>query len=721
MSNSGIGGPVLSSNALPIGTRVHEFEVTRVIGEGGFSVVYLAFDHTLHRSIALKEYIPSALAGRRGDNTVAVRSAQHQQTFEAGLRSFINEARLLAQFDHPALVKVYRFWEANGTAYMAMPYYQGRTLKQILREHPEQATEAWLKQLLAPILDALELLHGHRCYHRDIAPDNIQVLDSQVPVLLDFGAARRTIGDMTQAFTVILKPGYAPIEQYADETDLKQGPWTDVYALAAVLYAAVVQKPPPTAVARVIKDPLEPLTKRALPGYSRKFLAGIDRGLGVRPEARPQSIAEMRELLGVPAHVHHHADVGPRIAAAAGSATEMDDAYVPDAAAKSAIARAGSPASDAAVTMLGSVEPGAEKDRTVLVPGLRRATAEPPPDDAAPNARPGDSPGYRVEMPKPALFKRLIVLVAIGAVLAVVVALVAFRDREQTITTAKQAVVAEPAPGRIDVQPKPTAAPDGAAAPASASHALPLPKPAPSDVSKEPASGKAPPRTNATPESPPAGTASVASPAVTTSESQSTMTAVPPHATDRPSEPPGPPVAASPEPAAQAEPAASPARPPVVSADERRWAAIKGSNKIADFLAFQLKYPNSPRSSDAAARISELERLRPPSELPAANQGKAPSATGDDRTRLTPAEPSARIPAAGGGAKAVVRVRVRPFGYVYVDGTLVGASPPVQSIEVGPGKHRIEARNPEARPPIVSTEIDVTGTQPRDVQLRFSE
>ena len=301
---------MLSSNALPIGTRVHEFEISQVIGEGGFSVVYLAFDHTLHRSVALKEYIPSALASRLGNNTVAVRSAQHQHTFEAGLRSFINEARLLAQFDHPALVKVYRFWEGNGTAYMAMPFYEGRTLKQILREHPEQASEAWLKQLLAPILDALELLHGHRCYHRDIAPDNIQVLANEAPVLLDFGAARRTIGDMTQAFTVILKPGYAPIEQYADEADLKQGPWTDVYALAAVLYAAVVHKAPPTSVARIIKDPLVPLARRALPGYSEAFLSGIDRGLIVRPEERPQSIAALRDLLGVDSPTTHPDGIG---------------------------------------------------------------------------------------------------------------------------------------------------------------------------------------------------------------------------------------------------------------------------------------------------------------------------------------------------------------------------------------------------------------------------
>jgi len=299
-SDGGTATPILSSNALPVGTRVLEFEITRVIGEGGFSVVYLAFDHTLHRSIALKEYIPSALASRRGDYTVAVRSAQHQETFEAGLRSFINEARLLAQFDHAALVKVYRFWEANGTAYMAMPFYGGRTLREILRADPAQASEAWLKKLLVPLLDALELLHAHRCYHRDIAPDNIQVLESGAPVLLDFGAARRTIGDMTQAFTVILKPGYAPIEQYGDVATMSQGAWTDLYALACVVYFAITGKVPMSSVERLMDDRLEPLSRVAAGRYSERFLKAIDAALAVRPQDRPQSEAAFRALLDEP-------------------------------------------------------------------------------------------------------------------------------------------------------------------------------------------------------------------------------------------------------------------------------------------------------------------------------------------------------------------------------------------------------------------------------------
>src|SRR5262249_44595626 len=158
-------------------------------------------------NVAIKEYLPSAYAIRRGDYTIAVRSQQFKATFDAGLRSFIQEARLLAQFEHPALVKVLRFWEANGTAYMAMPLYQGLTLRDTLKTHPGFSTEAVLKSLVSPLFDAVTLLHEQQCFHRDISPDNIIIQPNGAPVLLDFGAARRIIGDMTQALTVVLKPG----------------------------------------------------------------------------------------------------------------------------------------------------------------------------------------------------------------------------------------------------------------------------------------------------------------------------------------------------------------------------------------------------------------------------------------------------------------------------------------------------------------------------------
>ncbi len=291
-------------NMLPVGFYLGEFELTKVLGEGGFGIVYLAEDHSLGRRVALKEYMPSSLAQRVGGTQVSVKSERHRETFEAGLKSFVNEARLLAQFDHPSLVKVYRFWEANGTAYMVMPFYEGITLKDELKAMGAPPDEAWLLELLEPLSEALAVIHAEQCYHRDIAPDNVILLKgSNRPLLLDFGAARRVIGDMTQALTVILKPGYAPVEQYAEVPGMKQGPWTDVYALAAVVYFAITGKTPPTSVGRLMNDNYVPMAQAGAGRYSPGFLAAIDRALIVKPEERTQSINELRRDLGMAATV----------------------------------------------------------------------------------------------------------------------------------------------------------------------------------------------------------------------------------------------------------------------------------------------------------------------------------------------------------------------------------------------------------------------------------
>ncbi len=292
-------GRVDDIGSLPPGTRLGEFELIRVLGDGGFGVVYLAQDHSLGRIVALKEYMPSSLARRSGMN-VALRSAHHAQTFAAGLRSFVNEAQLLARFDHPALVKVYRFWEGNGTAYMVMPYYEGVTLKDRLREMGSPPGQAWLGQLLVPLIEALATIHGERCYHRDISPDNIILLaGSGRPLLLDFGAARRVISDMTQALTVIVKPGYAPLEQYADMPGARQGPWTDVYAVCAVVHYAITGRTPPPAVGRVMNDTFGGLAEYVYAGYTSEFLQAIERGLRVRPEERTPSVEQLAKELGL--------------------------------------------------------------------------------------------------------------------------------------------------------------------------------------------------------------------------------------------------------------------------------------------------------------------------------------------------------------------------------------------------------------------------------------
>ncbi len=287
-----------SGEGLPIGTRLGEFELTKLVGVGGFGVVYLSTDHSLQRRVALKEYMPSSLAQRSGTMQVSVKSERYRETFEAGLKSFINEARLLASFDHASLVKVYRFWEANGTAYMVMPFYEGKNLRDTLRSMPQAPDEQWLRTLLLPLTEALQVIHAEQCFHRDIAPDNVMMLaGTQRPLLLDFGAARRVIGDMTQALTVILKPGYAPVEQYAEIPGMKQGAWTDVYALAAVVHYAITGRTPPPSVGRLLNDTYKPLLDAAAGRYSPGFLAAIDRALAVRPEQRTQSIGQLRQEL----------------------------------------------------------------------------------------------------------------------------------------------------------------------------------------------------------------------------------------------------------------------------------------------------------------------------------------------------------------------------------------------------------------------------------------
>ena len=294
-----------SHDALPPGTRFDEYEILSVLSEGQSGIVYLAMDHGLERQVAIKEYLPAALASRGRGTEVTLRSDGHAETFALGFKSFVNEARLLARLDHPALVRVYRFWEANRTAYMAMPYYEGVSVGVARQTMVHPPDEAWLRELLLPLLGALEVLHGASCYHWDISPENILLLPDGRPLLLDSGAARHVIGDRTQAATVILKPAFAPIEQYAESTTLRQGPWTNLSALAAVAYYCVSGQPPVASTVRALDDQMEPLFQvvdrlgRSFPelNYSVAFVSAIERALSVRPQERPQSVAEFRRAL----------------------------------------------------------------------------------------------------------------------------------------------------------------------------------------------------------------------------------------------------------------------------------------------------------------------------------------------------------------------------------------------------------------------------------------
>ncbi|MES2716212.1 MAG: serine/threonine-protein kinase [Pseudomonadota bacterium] len=423
--------------ALPAGTQLAEFELQRVLGEGGFGIVYLAWDHSLERQVALKEYLPAALAGRAGAGTVLPHSERHRETFELGLRSFINEAKALAQFDHPSLVKVYRFWEAQGTAYMVMPFYQGRTVKDAVRAMAARPGEDWLLALLVPLAEALAVVHAEQWFHRDIAPDNILLLaDGGRPLLLDFGAARRVIGDHTQNLTVILKAGYAPIEQYAEMPGMRQGAWTDVYALAAVAYWVITGETPPASIGRMVSDTLQPASQVAAGRYSPQLLAAIDQALALRPDQRTRSMQAFRAALDA-----------ARVVAA-------PPAALPPVDAEATVIR---PARGAAVTPAATL-------------------AEPAPDGVPQTVAPAPA-GRRAW---PALAG------AAGLVAAVVVAgLLAWPGA--------------PVPTQAPVVPTPTPTPTPAPAPAPAPTTSPLPVPAPDPAPPPAPATTAPPAAPAAP------------------------------------------------------------------------------------------------------------------------------------------------------------------------------------------------------------------------------
>jgi hypothetical protein len=319
-------------NVLPVGARLHSYEVTRVLGKGGFGITYLV-RHTAfaERLAAIKEYFPEELTLRDG-GTARAKSSQHQRLFESGKRRFLEEAQTLARFQHPNIVQVTDFFEANGTAYLVMVYEEGNPLSEVYRHvwrRGRGPDEAALLAMALPLLGGLAALHHGGIIHRDIKPSNIFLRRrDDSPVLLDFGAARQAMGVRTKTLTALLTPGYAPFEQYYSKSD-RQGPWSDIYAMGAVLYHGVSGKPPAEATLRsdaMLRGEVDPMVSALELGqghYSEKFLAAIDWSLALLERQRPQTCAEFGAALrgdGVGASVE--ASVGASVEASVGASVE---------------------------------------------------------------------------------------------------------------------------------------------------------------------------------------------------------------------------------------------------------------------------------------------------------------------------------------------------------------------------------------------------------------
>ena len=282
-------------NALPAGYQLQEYTVKSVLGHGGFGITYLAADNNLGKDVAIKEYLPTEFAVRRDDSQVQPRSTADNDDYEWGLDRFMKEAQTLGLFRHPNIVPVYRAFKANGTAYMVMEYQRGDPLSDLFRRHRAEFTEDDLLNLILPMLDGLGVVHKAGYLHRDLKPGNIFIREDGSPVLLDFGAARNAVGRKSKNLTSIVTPGYAPLEQYF--ADGNQGPWTDIYAMASILYQAVAGRIPPEAPARVKRDPITPAIEVGRDRFSETFLEAIDVGLRVEEEQRPQNVEQWRAML----------------------------------------------------------------------------------------------------------------------------------------------------------------------------------------------------------------------------------------------------------------------------------------------------------------------------------------------------------------------------------------------------------------------------------------
>lgn len=318
--------------ALPSGYRLEQYEFSNVLSLGAYGIKYQALDHETGNQVAIKEYLPDGIAVRRdtrhevtargrspslyrgtsvpedsepvvvADMSVVPRSSADKQAFDVGLGRFLDEARMQARLEHANLVQVHRALRANGTGYVVMDYVEGETLAQLLERRSTLAEED-LNAVVGPILGPLELLHQHGFLHQDIRPGNIVLRSDGTPVLLEIGGsrqvhggARQTFGDRARAPNLTAPTaGFSALEQYSSRSRL--GPWTDIYALGAVMYACISGRPPPDAPSRVIEDELVPAAEAARGSYDENTLKAIDQALAVAAGERPSSVAAWRANL----------------------------------------------------------------------------------------------------------------------------------------------------------------------------------------------------------------------------------------------------------------------------------------------------------------------------------------------------------------------------------------------------------------------------------------
>ncbi|MEM1371816.1 MAG: serine/threonine-protein kinase, partial [Pseudomonadota bacterium] len=293
-----------------------EYRIKRVLGSGGFANTYLATDLSLKRDVAIKEYFPSEISIRIDGSSVRVKAPSYDTHFNWGMDRFVREAKTLAKFRHPNIVRVFRTFDANDTAYTVLDFVNGADMEAWLKGLGRLPRQDELDRVMSPILDALEKVHAAKILHRDIKPANIYIRSAdQAPVLLDFGAARfAAAGEFTGTTAAIVSRGYSPHEAYATDSKL-QGPWTDIYGLAATIHRALSGKEPVESTLRVLEDGLVPARDLKLTQpFRNEFLDAIDWGLNVLPNERPHDVGAWRQLLFAGTRLQDGPITGPRSA-----------------------------------------------------------------------------------------------------------------------------------------------------------------------------------------------------------------------------------------------------------------------------------------------------------------------------------------------------------------------------------------------------------------------
>jgi serine/threonine protein kinase len=282
-------------NALPQGYEFQGYRIEQELGAGGFGITYRATELLIGRQVAVKEYLPPSIAVR-GRDSISVHpiGPRDRMPFELGVKRFRKEAQALVTFHHPNIVALFRFFEANGTAYLVMEFEEGMSLGAILKRHGP-ITEDEIREVLDPLLDGVALVHKSGFLHRDIKPDNVVIRRDGSPVLIDFGAARQAVGGIHEITQPVVSAGYSPFEQYANAS--RQGTYSDIYALGATAYACITGHRPTDATDRLAGARMMTAVEAGKGRYSETLLRAIDRALAVMAEERPQSVEEWRAML----------------------------------------------------------------------------------------------------------------------------------------------------------------------------------------------------------------------------------------------------------------------------------------------------------------------------------------------------------------------------------------------------------------------------------------